>query len=115
MTDWITNSFNTINQYRIQHDKKPLEISKKLTEEALKHCQNQSAIDEMFHSCKKNQLQCCAVGYKNLIEKPHKLIQMWYNHEGHKRVLLDDKMSYVGLNFYNDLSGKMFFFTATFE
>lgn len=117
MTDWATRCLACVNQYRIDHDKKPLELSKKLTIEALIHSQNQASIHQMFHSCKATQLQCCAMGYKNFIEKPDKLIQRWYDHIPHRRILLDTKIQYVGFNFCleDTIPSKAYFFTANFE
>lgn len=119
MTDWINDWMEDcliyINIYRTQYNLKQIDFSKKLTMEALEHCKNMSAIDELYHHCGKNQLQNIAVGYNNFLNKPNKLIDAWYNHEGHKRVLLDSKVSYFGINFYSDKEGKCYFFTANFE
>ena len=106
---------DTINKYRIENKRKPLGYSKNLSELALKHNIKMKEQNKVFHETPINTRQNLCYARKNYIEKPNLAVDAWYNDKGHRDVLLDPKLEFVGINALIEMDGKNYYINNIYQ
>lgn len=116
MNEWNEKVLTYHNDIRKKHNLKPIEHSKRICQECNIHTENMKSKSNLYHQCKPTTLQNVAysLGTK-FVEKPSKFIDLWYNHEGHRKTILDPKIQYIGSSYSYDQNNKGIYVCCNYE
>lgn len=113
--DFEKKLLEAINNYRVQNGLKKLTISKSLNDYVKQHNALMKQDSKLYHMCPTHMRQNLCFGRKNYIEKPHLSLDIWVQEKGHRDVILDPKLSYIGIGYILMHDSLHYIINTTFE
>lgn len=114
MDDWSNRVWKEHNKIRSDYHLPPVQWDARLCQHAEDHCRQMMDDGKLFHD-DYTYLQNVLWGKKNFIRNAEKCVDVWLQDEGHKRPIIDPKVTMIGAAYSLNPSTNDTFITCNYE